>query len=448
MTSLRGHAPRILLSLLMPATAALLQWQYREYLGSQVWLLFVAAVLVTYWVCGRGYGWAATALSLALGWWWLVPPAHSLAKDASAYASAGVFVAIGVLVSEFHRTYRRANRKLLHGQIQYSRLFELAPDAAFIADLSGQFIDVNAAWCRMLDYSPANMLGRDITEVIQTDDLAQLQQVLTLLRRDGKSQAEWRFRHHNGMSVACEISASILPDGTWLGLSRDVGERKRLESQLQHSAHHDALTGLPNRLRFGLVLRAAVERARWKQCKLALLYVDLDKFKEVNDSLGHAAGDRLLQEVGQRLVHSVRAGDTAARLGGDEFAILLEGITRAEDAGAVAGSIIAALRQPVDLEGRTAAISASVGVSIFPDDAQTTQDLMRNADAALYVAKDKGRDTFEFHSAVIAAASMPLEVEPQGTLPSRARPPSALGLCAGPRAGSRPAKVPPEIIQR
>lgn len=429
----RSPVSKLALALLLPVAAALLQWRLQPYLEPAAWLMFFPAVFLVAWVCGCASGLLATLVSVALGWWYFMPPAHVLHKDVNAWVSTGVFVGMGVLFSEFHRALRRSEQGLRASRMQYARLFELAPDAAFIADLAGRFVDVNAAYCRMLGYSPDEVLGRGIAEIVPAEDAAPLYQVLTLLRRDGKGHTEWRFLHHNGMVVPCEVSASILPDGTWQGLIRDISERRRLESQLQHSAHHDTLTGLSNRRHFEVVLQAALERARRQQRRLALLYVDLDRFKEVNDTLGHAAGDQLLREAAQRLVRCVRASDTVARLGGDEFAMVLEAIGAAADAGEVAHKIIAAVREPIDIEGHEVHVSASIGISIYPDDAQTIQGLTRKADLALYRAKDQGRDSFAFFLPEGAAAQSDAE---------RPDPPGALPLRAGMRSGGRQARSP------
>ncbi len=413
-----GSTAKLALAVLFPATAALLQWRFQQYLEPAAWLMFFPAVFLAAWICGGSGGLVATTVSVALGWWFFVPPLHVLHKGLNAYASTGVFIGMGLLFSGFHRAFRRTTQGLHASRMQYARLFELAPDAAFIADLSGRLVDVNAAYCRMLGYAADEVLGKGIADIVPAGDTAPLHQALTLLRRDGKGHSEWRFLHRNGMVVPCEVSTSILPDGTWQGLIRDISERRRLESQLQHTAHHDPLTGLSNRLHFELVFQAALERARRNRRKLALLYIDLDRFKEVNDTLGHAAGDQLLRGAARRLAHCVRASDTVARLGGDEFAMVLEAIGTAADAGEVAGKIIPSLREPIEIEGQAVYVSASIGISIYPDDAQTAQVLTRNADAALYRAKHRGRDTFEFCPPELASASSAAnQMQPQEPKP-------------------------------
>jgi diguanylate cyclase (GGDEF)-like protein len=167
-------------------------------------------------------------------------------------------------------------------------------------------------------------------------------------------------------------------------LERDITERKRAEKALAHQALHDALTGLPNRILLGDRLEQAILTAEREQRELALLVMDLDRFKEVNDTLGHHAGDRLLQEIGRRLRGAVRASDTVARLGGDEFAVVLPGST---DAAGAAVKLTQALEVPFELEGHTLALGASVGVAQYPQHGETVESLLRSADVAMYTAK-------------------------------------------------------------
>ncbi|MBI3620723.1 MAG: EAL domain-containing protein [Nitrospirae bacterium] len=175
-------------------------------------------------------------------------------------------------------------------------------------------------------------------------------------------------------------------------------ERKRAEERLLHLANHDALTGLPNRTLFFDRLNQSLTRSPWHNRLVTVLFLDLDHFKHINDTLGHDGGDRLLQAVAQRLTASVRAGDTIARMGGDEFAAVLVDVARADDIPAMAQKFIHALSQPFDLSGRELFISASIGISVFPNDGETAETLMKNADMAMYQAKNQGRNTYQYYS--------------------------------------------------
>ncbi len=176
-------------------------------------------------------------------------------------------------------------------------------------------------------------------------------------------------------------------------------ELTELTLQLEHQAYHDTLTGLSNRVTFDDHLRLAIDQANRHQQKLAVMFLDLDRFKVINDTLGHGIGDKLLIEASQRLVKSLRKSDTLARLGGDEFAILLPQTLNADQAGEVARKIKAIIAQPVLIEGYSLHISASIGISLFPDDGDYAEMIVKNADTAMYRSKDNGRNQFTFFSA-------------------------------------------------
>ncbi len=180
-----------------------------------------------------------------------------------------------------------------------------------------------------------------------------------------------------------------------LALQTALAELKRSEEETRRLAYHDAVTGLPNRLLFGDRLRVALTQARRQGTQAAMLFVDLDRFKLVNDSLGHAFGDRVLQRIAERLLACVRAGDTVARFGGDEFMLLLPVIDGAPGAARVAQKVLETLREPLALDGRKFWVTPSIGIALFPDDADTPETLLRQADLAMYRAKERGRDTYE-----------------------------------------------------
>jgi diguanylate cyclase (GGDEF)-like protein len=183
-----------------------------------------------------------------------------------------------------------------------------------------------------------------------------------------------------------------------VGTVADIDARKLQEEQIHHLAHHDILTGLPNRLLFGDRLRQALLAAQREEHKLALIFFDLDQFKPVNDSYGHAVGDLLLQQVATRLRATLRVSDTLARLGGDEFVVLLPRVTGTADARKVAEDILRELNRPFMTEGFSLHISASLGVAVFPDGATDADSLLRCADAAMYEAKLRGRGRVAGHA--------------------------------------------------
>ena len=178
----------------------------------------------------------------------------------------------------------------------------------------------------------------------------------------------------------------------------DISARKRADRQIEYLATRDYLTGLPNRVLFSDRLQQSLVKAARDHTRTALLFVDLDHFKNINDTLGHHAGDHVLTEAAARLTSAVRGADTVGRQGGDEFLLLLEGLDTALDAGPVAEKLISVLSEPVLYQGQALRVSCSIGVSVYPDDAATEADLMRNADLAMYAAKAAGRNAFRFYT--------------------------------------------------
>jgi diguanylate cyclase (GGDEF)-like protein len=181
-------------------------------------------------------------------------------------------------------------------------------------------------------------------------------------------------------------------------LRDEVLERRRAEARLEHLAHHDPLTGLPNRLQFAEHLQRSVSKAERSRHQLAVLFIDLDRFKEVNDTLGHAVGDELLMEVARRLTGQLRGGDLLARLGGDEFVCILEDLQAPQDASRVAAKLLARLAQPFSIRDHDLGISASIGISLYPADGVNADNLLRAADTAMYQAKKHGRNAYHFYT--------------------------------------------------
>ncbi len=306
-----------------------------------------------------------------------------------------------------------AERKRAQEHLRLAAIvFDSTNEGIMVADAATRIVAVNKALERITGYGAEEVLGRRPSfQSSGRQDREFYRQMWAVLDKTGQWQGEiWNRRKNGEIFPAWEnISAVTNSQGQvthYVGVLSDISAIKEAEERLTQLAHHDALTGLPNRLLFAASLEKSLEKAARRRHKLALLFFDLDRFKLINDTLGHAAGDRLLQEVAARLKGCLRAEDLVARLGGDEFTILLEEIAHTEDIAHLAEKIIAAVRRPIALDGREIATSASIGISLFPDDARSAADLARAAAAAMFRAKERGRNTFEFYTAELTARAM------------------------------------------
>lgn len=297
-------------------------------------------------------------------------------------------------------------RKQAEAQLRQAAIvFESTNEGIMIADAAGRLLAVNQAYERISGFRAEEVLGKNPRfQQSGRQDEAFYKELWIVLEKTGQWRGEIWNRRKNGEIFPAWENISAVKDSEgrithYVSVLSDISLMKQAEERLQYLAHHDALTGLPNRLFFAASLEKSLKRADRHQQKLALLFLDLDRFKRINDTLGHAAGDRLLQEVGVRLQGCVRAEDMVARLGGDEFIAVIEDVSHVDDVAHLAEKIIAAIARPIALEGREVVTSTSIGISLYPDDAGTAADLTIAADAALYRAKERGRHTYEFYTA-------------------------------------------------
>lgn len=278
-----------------------------------------------------------------------------------------------------------------------SRVFESTQDAVLITDLHANILAVNAAFTEITGYGEQEVLGRN-PRLLHSGrhDAGYFAAMWNALVDRGIWQGEVWNRRKSGEVYPQRLTVSVVRDergrpSHYVGVGTDIGALKQSQQKLEHLAHHDPLTDLPNRLLARSRLDHALQRARRSSWRTAVIFLDLDGFKHINDSLGHTAGDMVLMEVGQRLASMSRSCDTLARLGGDEFLVVVERLRDPQDAGMVADKLLRALEHPVALDGRSVFIGASAGISVFPEDGEDADTLVRNADSAMYQAKAAGR---------------------------------------------------------
>ncbi|HEY5683623.1 MAG TPA: EAL domain-containing protein [Sulfuricaulis sp.] len=302
---------------------------------------------------------------------------------------------------------KQAEEALWENEIRYRTLFEAAKDAIFLMK-DGLFMDCNQHTLEMFGCQRHEIIGRsliDFSPPYQLDGRPSKEKSLQKINAalGGEPQFfEWVHIHLDGTSFHAEVSlnAITLNNERYLhAIVRDISERMQAQEKLQYLAHHDSLTGLPNRAMFLERLDHALTRARWTSRPLAVLFLDLDRFKNINDTLGHDIGDNALRIAAQRLLDSVREGDTVARLGGDEFTVLLEDLASTDDVPVVAQKIIESVSQPFEVESREFVMTTSIGISLYPSDGDDSLNLLRNADTAMYRAKEQGRNKAQFYSA-------------------------------------------------
>jgi diguanylate cyclase (GGDEF)-like protein/PAS domain S-box-containing protein len=304
-----------------------------------------------------------------------------------------------------------AEQKLL----THSAAMEASMDGIAIIDSTGHFTYVNQALLKLFGYRrPGDLIGARWTLLAPRQSAARfLKKAFADFERSGEWRGESEAQTRDGHRFSIEASLTrIATTRSVVCVVRDTTERAVAEEQIRHLAYHDALTGLPNRLLFRDRLTIALQRAQREKQKVAVMFLDLDRFKIINDSLGHDFGDALLQEVGRRISGCLRETDTVSRLGGDEFTILLPSLHDAEDAAKIARKVLAVLRKPMELRGREYHATTSIGIAIYPDDGSDVETLQKNADTAMYGAKEHGRDTYQIYNSAINAKAMErLEIE-------------------------------------
>ncbi len=312
----------------------------------------------------------------------------------------------------------RLQDQIEHSEEWYRLLVNISPDIIYTLDATGSFTFLNDSVQRALGYSPDELIGQDYLVLVPPGETENAQNRLNERRTGDRATRnfELRLRRKDDLlthlapspsenHAIVELSAMgmyrTLPDGSkefvgTYGVARDVSERKKAEATITFQAYHDQLTSLPNRTLFHDRLGQAMVQAKRHGQNMAVMFLDLDRFKVVNDTLGHQIGDALLQAVAQRLKACLREGDTLSRIGGDEFMLLLPQIRARDSVIFIAEKILAALKAPFNIEGNEIFIGVSIGIALYPEDGESRETLVKHADIAMYHAKDHGRNNFKF----------------------------------------------------
>ena len=310
-----------------------------------------------------------------------------------------------------------AETAVRQNEARFRSLVQHSSNVIIVTKTDGSMRFVSPSAARVFGYDPFELVGQDLTGLLHPEDQARAADFFKEATASPgvTGPVEWRFRQSDGSWLHAELLATnLLNDQTVRGIvlnTRDVSERKRLEQQLTHQAFHDPLTGLANRALFRDRVSHALALAQREGRPITVLFLDLDDFKKVNDSLGHAEGDRLLIAAAERFLSCARAADTVARLGGDEFAILIEHVAAADGHSGLLERLTSAMAHPFTLSGNQIQVSASIGLAAASRD-ETADDLLRNADVAMYAAKRRGKGRSEtYESRMYADVRARLEME-------------------------------------
>jgi diguanylate cyclase (GGDEF)-like protein/PAS domain S-box-containing protein len=336
------------------------------------------------------------------------------------YATDELIITITNALKEKHLKKQNLfmQQQLSESERLHRYIVNTSPDIIYILDQDGHFTFINERIESLLGFSKEEIVGKHYSFLVHHDDMEQAKYVFNE-RRIGtraaknielrlKCKDDGKSRHFNNRTLPIELSAMGMYTGDsqsvrsytgTYGVARDVTERKIAEETINFQAYHDLLTKLPNRALLRDRLSLAISQAKREDEKLAVMFLDLDRFKNINDSLGHMIGDELLQQVSMRLKECIRAADTLARFGGDEFTLMLPRLHNArDDASKLANKITNILKQPFIIEGHELYVSASIGIALYPQDGTSIDTLIKHADVAMYHVKGQGKNGYQFYS--------------------------------------------------
>ena len=297
--------------------------------------------------------------------------------------------------------FRASQFQLMESEQRFKSLFEHHPDGIFIRDLTGKFISANKALENMLGYSAQELQTTSVSSLVLPEQSDDVNRYFEEAKRGSPQKFKARVRRKNGDIL--ELEAAYLP---WVvngqiigvhGIARDITQARLYQRQIEHLATHDPLTGLLNRYSLYDRLEHAITCSRRDGTQTGVLFMDLNRFKQINDSLGHDRGDMLLEEIAKRLTRSVREGDTVARLGGDEFVIVMENIHDIEEMARISEAILHNTSATIYLDGHELSVTTSIGGSVYPKDGENVTTLLKHADLAMYQAKEMGSGSFRFY---------------------------------------------------
>ena len=380
---LYGWAPfTILLKL-----AALITLLYKKRAKKMVHLWLAVAVLATL------LDFTLTTYSgsrYTIGWY--------TARIVALFAAANV---LGVLLYESNRLYTR----LLESEQRYASMFMFNPDPVYSFDLKGFYLTANPACERVAGFPQESFIGKHFSFTLPEHEQARALEQFDRATKGEPVSLEVEMLDAQGDRLSLHVTNIPIFVGNEVvgvyGITKDITERKKAERIINHMAYHDVLTGLPNRRLFKDRLTEEVERTREAGGQLAVMFLDLDRFKIINDTLGHDMGDRLLQVVAKRIESCARPCDTVARMGGDEFTILMPDIEGEEEPKQVAQSLLNSLKDSFTLEGHEFHITTSIGIALYPNDGPAADVIMKNADTAMFRAKEAGKNQYRLYNALM-----------------------------------------------
>ncbi|HEY0155964.1 MAG TPA: EAL domain-containing protein [Thermoanaerobaculia bacterium] len=328
---------------------------------------------------------------------WLLESVHILAGDSPDAPQ----LLEGTLIDITDR--KLAETALRESEARYRLMAENSTDLIARNTADGVFVYASDAVRVLLGYEPSELVGRSVFDFVLEDDHHVIHRTVAELQ-DGAHASRtfsYRVRRKDDSCVWFETTSRAIRNPETgaideiVSVSRDISERRQAEAQIEYQAYHDALTGLPNRFLFRDRLTIALAHAKRQQTPLTVMFLDLDRFKYVNDTLGHSLGDELLRAVAARLKAVLREGDTISRMGGDEFTILLGDVSSAEDAAKTAQKLLDTVAHPLRVEGHELYVTTSIGIAMYPEDGDTADALLKNADSAMYRAKETGRNGYQ-----------------------------------------------------